>query len=72
MYIYKNNSGTVGGMYYYYKNRWNTAYQHWSFKYTKERKKGRKKKVNVLAITVPLFTRHYILSSKSCVYKGAP
>lgn len=41
----KNNRGIVGGMYYYYKNRWNTAYQHWIFKYTKERKKGRKKKL---------------------------
>ena len=67
----KNNSRTVGGMYYYYKNRWNTAYQHWTFKYTKERRKGRKK-VNVLAVTVPLLTRHYILPSQSCFSKGAP
>ena len=34
-------------------------------------KKGRKK-VNVLAVTVPLLTRHYILSNQSCFAKRAP
>ena len=38
-----------------------------------QRKGGREeKKVNVLAVTVPLLTRHYILSSQSCFSKGAP
>lgn len=39
-----------------------------------QRKRGKeeKKKVNVLAVTVPLLTRHYILSSQSCFSKGAP
>lgn len=38
-----------------------------------QRKGGREeKKVNVLAVTVPLLIRHYILSSQSCFSKGAP
>ena len=38
-----------------------------------QRKGGREeKKVNVLAVTVPLLIRHYILSSQSCFSKGVP
>lgn len=48
--------------------------QHINIGFLNIQRKGKReeKKANVLAVTVPLLTRHYILSNQSCFSQRAP